>query len=156
MANTMRWRYGETNPVMMPVDAATPIEIGDLLYVADDKVYPASAMTPLGTLATTLEAFDDNFVGVAMQCSPVGSADPIRVATTGVFEYECASATFDVGDLIGGNDAGSSELDAQIVDGVATLNLAIGRCVKRVNPEGTKVLVDVVSTLLRGGPQAAA
>jgi hypothetical protein len=73
-----------------------------------------------------------------------------------VFEFDCASATFDVGDLIGGNDAGSSELDAQIVDGVAALNLAIGRCVKRVNPEGTKVLVDVVSTLLRGGPQAAA
>ncbi len=156
MANSMRWRYGETNPVMMPVDSGVLVEIGDLLYLATDDVRPASSLDGLGTLAATLEAFHDNFVGVAMQCSPVGAAEPIRVATTGVFEFECASASFDVGDLIGGNDAGAGELDNQIVDEVATPNLAVGRCVKRVSPAGTKVLVDVVSTLVKGGPQAAA
>jgi hypothetical protein len=36
---------------------------------------------------------------------------------------------------------------------VATSNLAIGRCAKRVNPASTRVLIDVVSTVLRGGPQ---
>ena len=156
MANTMRWRYGETNPVMMPVDSDVVVEIGDLLYLATDDVRPAAALASQGTLAATQEAFHDNFVGVAMQCSPSGSSAPIRVATTGVFEFECASATFDVGDLIGGNDAGVGELDAQIVDEVATPNLAVGRCVKRVSPAGTKVLVDVVSTVVKGGPQAAA
>jgi hypothetical protein len=156
MANTMRWRYGETNPVMMPVEDAVAIEIGDLLYVANDEVRPVGELASAGSLAATQEAFHDNFVGVAMQCSPAGSSDPIRVATTGVFEFDCALATFDVGDLIGGNDGGVGVLDSQVVDGVATLNLAIGRCVKRVSPAGTKVLVDVVSTLLKGGPQAAA
>ena len=156
MANNMRWRYGETSPVMMPVDAETTIEIGDLLYLATDDVRPAAMLTPGGSLAATQETFHDNFVGVAMQCSPAGSTAPIRVATTGVFEFNCASATFEVGDFLGGNDGGGGELDSQLVDEVATPNLAIGRCVKRVSPAGTKVLVDVVSTLVKGGPQAAA
>jgi hypothetical protein len=141
---------------MMPVDGSVAIEIGDLLYVASDEVRPIGELASLGSLAATQEAFHDNFVGVEMQCSPAGSSDPIRVATTGVFEFDGASETFDVGDLIGGNDGGLGVLDSQIVDGVAALNLAIGRCVKRVSPAGTKVLVDVVSTLLKGGPQAAA
>lgn len=156
MANVMRWRYGETSPVMMPVDEDTTIEIGDLLYLETDDARPASDMTPGGSLAATQEAFHDNFIGVAMQCSPAGSTDPIRVATSGVFEFDCASATFDVGVLVGGHDAGTGDLDDQKVDEVTTPNLAIGRCVKQVAPEGTKVLVDIVSTLLKGGPQAAA
>ncbi len=156
MSNVMRWRYGETNPVMMPVDADIPIEIGDLVYLETDDVRPAGVLEAEETLAATQESFHDKFVGVAMQCSPVGVSDPIRVATTGVFEFDCAAATFDVGDFLGGNDAGGGELDNQLVDEVATPNLAVGRCVKRVSPAGTKVLVDVVSTLVKGGPQAAA
>lgn len=156
MANVMRWRYGETNPVMMPVDAAAEIEIGDLVYWDTNTVRPAGAMTPAGGLAATQEAFHDSFVGVAMQCSPAGVSDPIRVATTGVFEFDCVSATFDVGALLGGHDAGVGNLGNQYVDEVATPNLAIGRCVKRVASASTKVLVDVVSTLVKGGPQAAA
>ncbi len=156
MANMMRWRYGETNPVMMPVDTEVAIEIGDLVYLATDDIRAAGALGAEETLAATQELFHDKFVGVAMQCSPVGVAGPIRVATTGVFEFDCAEATFDVGDLLGGNDAGAGALDNQLVDEVATPNLAIGRCVKRVLPAGTKVLVDVVSTLVKGGPQAAA
>ncbi len=33
MANTMRWRYGETNPIMIPVLVGYVIEIGDLVYL---------------------------------------------------------------------------------------------------------------------------
>ena len=156
MANTMRWRYGDTNPIMLPVDSAVAVEIGDLLYFAGGEVMPATSLPNQGTTAATQEAFHDIFLGVAMQCSPIGVAEAIRIATSGVFEFDCASATFDVGDLIGGNDAGAGTLDAQVVDGVATANLAIGRCLKRVFPAATKVLVDVVSTVAKGGPQVAA
>jgi hypothetical protein len=152
----MRWRYGDTNPVMMPVASATVVEIGDLVYANGGQALPASDFPNQGSTAATQEAFHDNFLGVAMQCSPVGSTHPIRVATTGVFEFDCTLATFELGDLVGGYDAGSGTLDAQVVDGVATPNLAIGRCVKRVSPAATKVLVDVVSTIIKGGPQAAA
>ena len=41
MANTMRWRYGDTCPVMLPVDSATVIEIGDLVYLDADDAKPA-------------------------------------------------------------------------------------------------------------------
>lgn len=156
MANVMRWRYGDTNPVMMAVNAETVVEIGDLLYMVTDDARPANELTPGGTLAATQEALHDDFIGVAMQCSPAGTASEIRVATSGVFEFDCASATFEVGDLVGGNNDGSDGVENQRVVAVATPNLAVGRCVKRVAPAGTKVLIDVVSTVVKGGPQAAA
>lgn len=157
MANTMRWRYGDTNPVLLPVAAATNIEIGDLIYLSSGAAKPAVLQADAGTEAANQEAFHDAFAGVAMQCSPVGADEPIRVATSGVFELDCLSAAFDVGDLIGADEATSgTELLNQTVVEVATPNLAIGRCAKRVNPAATRVLVEVVSTVMRGGPQAAA
>ena len=157
MANTMRWRYGDTNPVLLPVESATLIEIGDLVYQTSGAARPASALADAGTLAANLEALHDLFAGVAMQCSPAGSAEPVRVATSGVFEMPCASATVEVGDLLGGEEDGSGmALESQMVAKVAAANLAVGRCAKRVNPAGERVLVDVVSTILRGGPQAMA
>jgi hypothetical protein len=104
MANTMRWRYGETNPVVLPVAAATVIEIGDLVYFDAGTVKPASALTYGASLAATQEAFHDKFAGVAMQQSRNGDTQEVRVATTGVFEFPCASATFEVGARIGVDD----------------------------------------------------
>jgi hypothetical protein len=157
MANKMRWRYGDTSPVILPVAADTVIEIGDLLYQASGAALPASDQEDLGSEAGNQEGFHDAFVGVAMQHSPAGSTDPVRVATSGVFEFDCAAATFDVGDLVGSDeDAGGTTLQSQVVVEVATPNLAVGRCVKRVNPAGNRVLAEIVSTIARGGPQAAA
>ena len=157
MANRMRWRYGDTNPVMLPVAAETVIEIGDLVGLAGGAAVPASELEDSGTDAANQEAFHDLFVGVAMQHSPDGSADPVRIATSGVFEFDCASAAFELGDLIGADEATSgTALEKQVAVEVATPNLAVGRCAKRVNPAATRVLVDVVSTVMRGGPQAMA
>jgi hypothetical protein len=157
MSNTMRWRYGETNPVVLAVASATVIEIGDLIYVASGEAKPASAQADQSSEAANQEAFHDAFAGVALQQSRAGDTDPIRVATTGVFEFACASDTFEVGELIGVDEAASgTALEDQVVASVATPNLAVGRCAKRVPPADTRVLVDVVSTILYGGPQAAA
>jgi hypothetical protein len=155
MSDVMRWRYGETSPVVLSVDADTVIEIGDLVYLDTDDAKPASAQADGGSAAANQEAFHDHFAGVAMQHSSAGDTTPIRVATTGVFEYDCPSATFEVGDLIGPQRP-STVLADQTTVKVATPNLAVGRCAKRVNPAGTTVLVDIVSTVLLGGPQAAA
>jgi hypothetical protein len=142
---------------MLPVDSTSVIEIGDLVYLDTDDAKPATAQADQGTEAANQESFHDKFAGVAMQASPSGDTDPIRVATTGVFEFDCASATFEVGALVGADEnSGGTALEDQAVASVATANLAVGRCAKRVNPAGTRVLVDVVSTMLRGGPQAAA
>jgi len=157
MPNTMRWRYGETHPVMLPVQLGYVIEIGDLLYLDGGNIKPASSQLDQGTLATNQETFHDNFVGVAMQCSPGTSAETLRVATSGVFEFPSLPAAFEVGELIGSTEEGTGgQLETQVVIGVAAENLALGRCVKQAAAGSKKVLVDIVSTVVRGGVQAAA
>jgi len=150
----MRWRYGDTQPVMLPVDATTVVEIGDLIYLDTDDAKPASSQADQLTEAANQELFHDKFAGVAMQASRNGDTQPIRVATAGVFEFDCLSTAYEVGKLIGADEnAAGTALEKQVVAPVATSNLAIGRCAKRVNPAATRVLVDVVSTMQRGGPQ---
>lgn len=157
MSNTMRWRYGDTNPVMLQVADSTVIEIGDLIYQSSGSALPAPELADVGTEAGNQEAFHDAFVGVAMQASPAGSVNPVRIATSGVFEFDCPSATAEVGDLFGADEEGTgTALTPQVVAKVATANLAIGRCAKRVNPAATRVLVEIVSTVMRGGPQVMA
>jgi Uncharacterized conserved protein (DUF2190) len=157
MANVMRWRYGDTNPVLASVASTTIIEIGDLVYQVSGMAQPGTVLADLGTKAANQEAFHDAFLGVAMQASPDGSTAPIRVATTGVFEFTTTSATFELGDLVGiEENAAGDELLSQTVVKVATANLAVGRCVKRFSSASTKVLVDVESTLVHGGPQVMA
>ena len=157
MANQMRWRYGDTNPVLLPVDSSTVIEIGDLVYLDTDDAKPASSLGDAGSLAGNQEVLHDNFVGVAMQASADGDTAAIRIATSGVFELACSSATFEVGDLVGGDEnTGGTALENQQAIAVAAANLAIGRCAKRANPAAASVYVDIVSTVLKGGPQVAA
>ncbi len=154
MANTMRWRYGDTCPVMLPVDSATVIEIGDMVLLDTDDAKPASFIVDQGTELANQQLFHDVFAGVAMQASRAGDTQPIRVATTGVFEFDCLSTTLEVGDLLASdeNAAGVALLN-QTVAKVTNANAAIGRCAKRLNPAGTRVLVDIVSSTLKGGTQ---
>ena len=155
MANTMRWRYGDTCPVMLPVDSATVIEIGDMVYLDADDAKPASSQGDQGTKNSNQQLFHDNFAGVAMQASRSGDTQPIRVATSGVFEFDCVSTTLEVGDMMGPdeNGAGTALLNGTVIK-VTNANAAVGRCAKRLNPAGTHVLVDIVSATLKGGPQA--
>lgn len=155
MANTMRWRYGDTCPVMLPVDSATVIEIGDMVYLDTDDAKPASAQGDQGTESSNQQLFHDTFAGVAMQASRAGDTQPIRVATTGVFEFDVLSTTLEVGDLMCSdeNGAGTALLN-QTVTKVTNANAAVGRCARRLNPAGTRVLVDIVSSIVKGGTQA--
>jgi hypothetical protein len=151
----MRWRYGDTSPVMLAVDAATVIEIGDLLWLDIDDAKPASAQSDQGSEGANQQLFHDVFAGVAMQASAAGETQPIRVATTGVFEFDCLSAALEVGDLMSSDEnGGGTALLNQTVVKVTNANAAVGRCAKRVNPAGTRVLVDIVSSIAKGGTQA--
>jgi hypothetical protein len=148
----MRWRYGDTNPVVAAVDSQTVIEIGDLVYQDVDDAKPASAQSDQGSETANQELLADNFLGVAMQRSRSGDSDPIRVATTGVFEFDCPSGTFELGDLVGvdENAGGDGLLDQQVAP-VSASKHAVGRAAKRVPAAATSVLVDVRSTVMTGG-----
>lgn len=154
MANSMRWRYGETNPVMAPVGAATVVEIGDLLFLDSGSAKPASDLQDQGSALANQSQLHSVFLGVAMQCSSAGETDPIRAATTGVFEYDCTLDTYNVGDLVGGcENAGGTALEDQKVADAASASAAIGRSVSRVSPASSRILIDVVSSVVKGGVQ---
>ncbi len=152
MSDKMRWRYGDTNPVVAAVDSSTVIEIGDLLWLDSDDAKPASSQADQGTETDNQTLLATNFLGVAMQRSRSGDTDPLRVATTGVFEFDCPSGTFELGDLIGVDEnAGGTLLLDQQVDGVASAALAVARAAKREPVAGTSVLIDIRSTVMTGG-----
>ena len=151
MSDKMRWRYGDTNPVVAAVDADTVIEIGDLVW--QDAV---SGLTKpfkdfhAGQPAGPLSALVSVFLGVSMQRSRKGDTDLIRVATTGVFEFECNPGTFNLGDLIGP----TGYFDNQIVAGQNEVTAAIGRIAKRYATRVPTILVDIRSTVMTGGVYA--
>ena len=152
MSDKMRWRYGDTNPVVAAVDSGTVIEIGDLVLQDTDDAKSASVLADHGTETANQEAFAAIFLGVAMQRSRSGETAPIRVATTGVFEFDCASATFELGDMVGLDElAGGHALLNQQVAEVTLAKDAIARVAKRQPTAGTSVLVDIRSTVMTGG-----
>lgn len=155
MADVMRWRYGDTNPVVAAVGSSTVIEIGDLLWQDTNQAKPASDAPDTGDDSDNQDNFADAFLGVAMQRSRAGDTEAIRVATTGVFEFDCPSTSFELGDLIGPDgNAGSTGLLDQQVEKVSAARYAIGRCAKR-GTSLSSVLVDIRSTVMTGGVEGA-
>lgn len=156
MADKMRWRYGDTNPVVAAVDSATAIEIGDLLWQDTNDAKRASSQTDQGSEVANQEEFALNFLGVAMQRSRNGDTAPIRVATTGVFEMDCPSDTFELGDALGVDEdgAGTALLDQQVAS-VALSKYAVGRVARREPSATTGVLIDVRSTVMTGGVEGS-
>lgn len=152
MASNMRWRYGDLNPVVAAVDAATTIEIGDLLFQNTDDARPASAQADQGSESVNQQLFARNFLGVAMQRSRAGKPGEIRVATTGIFEFDCPLGTFELGDLVGPQEnSPGTALENQTLIKVSDPRYAIGRVVKRADFAAVSVLVDIRSTVLTGG-----
>lgn len=155
MGDRMRWRYGDTNPVIADVDPDTVIEIGDLLWQDQDDAKPASMAATDGDrhVFGLDEIFVRKFLGVAMQRSRAGDASPIRVATTGVFEFDCVPPiTCELGDLIGPQISHENpQLANQRVVKVGLASCAIGRAAKRHSTPALCVLVDIRSTVMTGG-----
>jgi hypothetical protein len=150
MADVMRWRYGETNPVVAAVAANTVVEIGDLVWQDGGQAKPANLLPHQGSESANQELFADRFLGVAMQRSPAGQDRPIRVATTGVFEFPCDPTDFELGDWVGPAGATGGGLQNQRVKKVTDPKYAIGRCARR-GSELSSVLVDIRSTIMTGG-----
>ena len=153
MADKMRWRYGDTNPVVAAVDSEIAIELGDLLWQDVDDAKPASELDVFQQADLPAKQFATKFLGVALQRSHVGDADSIRVASTGVFEFECSAMRFELGQLIAVDFEAKAKrkLGNQQVVRVSRSSEAIGRVTRRTVDIETTVLVDIVSTVMRGG-----
>lgn len=151
-----RYKTGDVKPRQVAVASATVIEKGDKLFLDSGTAKPASDLTWDTDLATTQEAFHDAFLGVAMQSSADGKTDSIAVATSGEFEFDCASAQFAAGELLGPAKAAGNALENQKVASVATANLAVGYGTKQETANVTAVKVEVNSVIYGGGQQAMA
>lgn len=137
-----RWRYGETNPIAMRVKPDTIIEMGDLVWGIHSYAHPA--IDASGALP-----FVQHFAGVAMHSSRMGESDEIRVATSGVFEFDCNLITWDVGTLIRpaeSNDFG--RLHNQMVRPSFEKSITIGKCARYRVERFSRVLVDIHSQLM--------
>jgi len=175
MSNNNRYRHRDRDEidrseVLAAVDTTTVIEVGDLvwqgwgfvrvengiaLYGKAKAAFPASAMEMTVTVCKQ-EWFATNFLGVAMQGSSSGDDYPIReivrVATTGVFEFDCPSGTFELGDLISVDLLEYplyERLANQQVVKATSLRLAIGRVAKFEHKISTTVLVDIQSQVMK-------
>lgn len=151
MTSKFRWVHGDTTHVLAPVASDTVIEIGDLVFYDTNTAKPAMMQANQSSKAVNQSTFAGKFLGVAMQASPVGSDAPIRVATSGVFEYDCPSTTFELGNYVGiGVKASNTGLENQVLEKVTVVAGAIGRVSRREGSASTVVQVQLSSTVMNG------
>jgi hypothetical protein len=133
MADKMRWRYGDTNPVMARPDADAAIEIGDLVYQeigADGlgRVFPFDGVPRI----------QRQFLGVTMQRSAPENDSRIRVATSGTFDFDCPRDVWGLGKPV-------QAISAQEVSAAMDIDLAIGRVGREEEDPTDSVLVRIES-----------
>ncbi|WP_459555404.1 hypothetical protein [Lacunimicrobium album] len=146
MANRVRFRSGAVELRKVRVDAGTVIEAGDLVWLDTDDAKPASAFTWTTNLATTQGNFTAKFLGVAHQPSAAGETEPISVDVSpmSIYEFDVASAAYEVGGLLG-PDEGTSLLMNQQLETVSSAANAIARSVEYRGSGHTKLRVQFAS-----------
>ena len=146
MADVQRHLGDPDRPKLAAVDSAQVIEIGDLLYLATDDARAAAQITYGASLVITQRAFALLFLGVAESASASGETAAVRYGTAGVYTFPCASATFEIGDMIGVDDnAGGTALTSQQVIAVTDPQAAIGIVAEREASAVTAVKVELFS-----------
>lgn len=146
---------GNVNEVKATIATAKAVDAGDLVGMSSGTLVKAEDQTWDTDLATTQAAFVALFLGASMQSKTsttnarvFGNSEDnvITVATSGEYEYDCASATFEVGGLVGpAKDTGNALLSDKVVT-VSTEAAAIGRVVER-GTSITRVKVRLLSKL---------
>ena len=154
MADRARYRR-EGGQFEVPVDSAQVIEKGDLLFQNTDDARAADQFTYVsGNLAGTQANFAAKFLGVAENGSDSGETQKILCRSSGVFEFDCAAATFEIGDFVGVDDngGGTALVNQQVIAVGENGYGAIGRVVRQYTSNTTRVLVELCPPKM-GDPQ---
>lgn len=148
-----------TDTVMSLASAAsTAISVGDLLFwdTTDKVLKPFDQYVATGTVNTDQAAIRAVFVGVALQGKlatdasagyPAFSGQAITFAADSLYEADCASGTFEPGDLVAASVAaasGAGNVDNQKVVKTTDSGEAIGYVVERYASATTKVRVRLI------------
>ena len=112
--------------------------VGGTIVTAADQAWDTN-------LLTTQKNFVANFIGAAVSphASGGGAKTSFQVGREAIYDYNCASASFDVGDLVGPAKASGNALENNKVVAVATIDAAIGYVIKKATSV-TTVKVQVV------------
>jgi len=128
-----------------PVDSAQTIEVGDMVFQNVDDIRSMADFTYTALAATQANAAA-KFLGVAMNSSVAGETRDIPVRKSGVFEFDCAAAQFEIGDLVALDDnAGPTALLPQqvIATGINGYG-AIGQVHRRYGANTLRVMVELM------------
>lgn len=160
MASKVRYRHGVVKYRSLKTNASYPIEIGDLCYAVAGVLYPASALADAGAAADNRAAFAAAFAGVAVRKTGLQTGetsfklttDPgyTLVATSGTFEFPCASTSWQPGDLVGVYATADACSNQQVCK-VTNVAEAIGTAVvphEALGTAQTTILVDIRSALI--------
>jgi hypothetical protein len=142
----IRYLFGDCEPLLLPVATAQAISIFDLVALISNTLVRAEDIAWNTDLATTQSDFRVGSAGIAFQMKRAGDVRPygnaednlIGVATAGVFEADCASASFNVGDFVGPAKAAGNALVSQTIVAVSGEANAIGK-VTRAGASVTRV-----------------
>lgn len=137
-----KYLHGDQRPRPYPVDSGSDFQVGDLVYsdAADGfAVKPAADFTWNSTLATTQSDFALRFAGVVMGTyagTTFTGEGPneyglqkgeVMVAQGGVYEFDCASASFKPGTLLGPAKQSGNALESQKLVQTSTEATSIAR-----------------------------
>lgn len=144
------FRKGENNSIVAAYDGSIAVDKGDLMFLDSDDAKPASSQSDAGTEAKNQRTFAQLFLGVAGESRlSTDSSGDIKVHPTVDAEYDCASATFEVGDLVAVDEAASgTALEDQKLVKTTDPDVALGYAIKRYASATTRVQVRLVSRLM--------
>lgn len=149
-----QYQYEDAREVKAVIATAKAVDAGDLVGISSDTLVRAEDTAWDTNLLTTQTAFATLFLGVSTQTKVADRArvfgnsedNRIMVATGGVYEFDCASANFSMGDFVGpAKDTGDALLSDKVVE-VASEAAAIGRVVE-AGTALTRVKVRLLSKL---------
>jgi hypothetical protein len=129
-------------------DASLQIDIGDLMYLDTDDAKPASSQADQLSETLNQALFASKFAGVAnsSRSSADGSAGTVRVQVDGLYEFPVVSSTFEIGDLLGADEAASgTALEDQQLRKVTHPDLAVAVVTERKASAATKVWARILS-----------
>ena len=129
----------DNNSIVVPVATGTAIDVGDFVYLNGSGEAVSAADFPWSGLTNTQYGFAASDIGHCMQAKIASTAqiygnstaNQIVISTSGVFEADCASTTWALGDFVGlAQDGANLALAPQKVAKVANASRAIGVCTK--------------------------
>ncbi len=146
MPNNLGFRSGQVVLQKFRVESTSVIEPGDMVYLDETLIRPASELSWSTDLATTQQNFANVFAGIAHEASADGeeAAVSIDVSSASVYEFDVTSSTYDNGNRLGPAGASSKLLNQQLAY-VNSGSQAIGRAAEFVDQMTTRLRVTFAS-----------